>query len=104
LHYGTLLFKQAAALKNNWFVVEGVPRFLWRVWTTPCTEIQGRELSWEWYLRVQDVFFRGMLQAYYEGIEGEFAILRGMAYPINTIVPRGEGGEESGDEMRGRVA
>lgn len=106
-HYGICLFKQARALNNNWLVVEGVPKFLWGMWTVPCTEIQGRKMGWEWYLRVQDVFFRSVLEGYYGELAGEFVLLRGVAYPINTIVPKegvGKSSGESGGDMRGGVA
>jgi hypothetical protein len=106
-HYGICLFKQARALNHNWLVVDGVPKFLWGMRTVPCTEIQGRKMGWEWYLKVQDVFFRSVLEGYYGELAGEFVILRGVAYPINSIVPKeggARGGGESGGEMCGGLA
>jgi hypothetical protein len=86
--YAVLLFTTAKALNNNWFTVAGLPQFIWNKWTLPCTNIEGVELSWEWYLRVQDVFFHNMLETYYECLKENFVILNGMAYPINSIIPK----------------
>jgi hypothetical protein len=95
-HYGQLLFDQAKSLNNNWFVVSGLPKFLWGKWTLPCTEIRGRRLGWEWYLTVQDVFFRGVLEAYTEALRENFVVVGEVAYPMNTIVPRSTDSEMSG--------
>lgn len=86
-YYGVQLFDQAKALNNTWFAVEGVPKFLWGMWTVPLVEIEGRKMGWEWYLRVQDVFFKSMLEGYYKEFHEQFVILRGTAYPNNTLVP-----------------
>lgn len=46
----------------------------------------GREVNYEWYIRVQDVFFRSIVETYNERILENYVVLGDMAYPINTIV------------------
>jgi hypothetical protein len=54
----------------------------------PCANIEGQELSYEWYLKVQDVFFRSTIEAYNNCLREKFVVLGDMAYPMNTIVPK----------------
>lgn len=44
-------------------------------------------MNYEWYLRVQDVFFRSIVETYNERILENFVVLGDMAYPIDTAVP-----------------
>jgi hypothetical protein len=83
-----MLFTAAEALHNNWFTVSGLPKFIWKNWTMPFTEIEGVEMSWEWYLRIQDVFFHNMLETYYECMQKHFVVVNDVAYPINSVVPK----------------
>jgi len=92
--YGTFLFRAAAWLGNNWFTVAELPRFLNDNWGMPCANIEGQELSYEWYLRVQNVFFRSVIEAYNNCLKECFVVLGDTAYPMNTIVPKQTGGME----------
>jgi hypothetical protein len=95
--YGILLFTAAKVMNNHWFTVSAIPKFLWCKWTIPCTKIGARELGWEWYLRVQDVFFRNMVEAYNQCIIENYVVFGDMAFPMNTVVPKPtSGGEQVG--------
>ena len=48
----------------------------------------GREVNYEWYIRVQDVFFRSIVETYNERILENFVVLGDMAYPISIDVPK----------------
>jgi hypothetical protein len=95
--YGILLFTAAKAMNNQWFTVSAVPKFLWCNWTIPCTKIGTRGLSWEWYLRVQDVFFRSMVEAYNQCIIENYIIFGDMVFPINSVIPKPAAGGEQVD-------
>ncbi|KAE9367522.1 hypothetical protein N431DRAFT_561477 [Stipitochalara longipes BDJ] len=86
--YGIFLFRAAMWLENNWFTVSELPRFLNDNWGMPCANIEGQELSYEWYLKVQDIFFRSLIEAYNNCLRESFVVLGDTAYPMNTIVPR----------------
>ena len=75
-------------MKNNWFTVSAVPKFLWCTWSVPVGKLTGREVNYEWYLRVQDVFFRSIVETYNERILENFVVLGDMAYPISIDVPK----------------
>jgi hypothetical protein len=75
-------------MKNNWFTVSAVPKFLWCTWGVPVRKLTGREVNYEWYLRVQDVFFRSIVETYNQRILENFVVLGDMAYPISIDVPK----------------
>ena len=93
--YGIFLFRAAVWLGNNWFTVAELPRFLNDNWGVPCANIEGQELSYAWYLEVQDVFFRSVIESYNNCLRESFVVLGDTAYPMNSIVPKQTGGGEA---------
>lgn len=49
----------------------------------PCTNIKGEALSYQWYLNVQDIFFKNIIEAYNNCLWEKFFLVGDIAYPMN---------------------
>jgi hypothetical protein len=99
-HYAVTLFREARSVNptRNWFIVSGLPHFMWTKWGLPCTEINGNKMSTEWHSKVQGGFFRGVLEAYTELLMDNYVFVGDMAYPMNSTVPRPRDVEMAGGD------
>ena len=79
--YGLELFVAAQEFGNNRFLLQTLPHFLWHAFSIAIFNFEGKEMGWEWYLRVQDVFYKSALSQYNEFVFDAYDIVGQMAYP-----------------------